>query len=109
MTMTMITWCKTLDQLNVLSHVFALVLPGLGGSFAPVNAHGTLHLPGTRVLRGSLYAPHRGSVQRARGQRLGDLTSCSPLPMGIVTLRLIDQYEQMFIAKHIDFPTMQIG
>jgi len=37
MTMMMIAWCKTLDQLNVLSNVFALVLPGLGGSFAPVS------------------------------------------------------------------------
>ena len=37
MTMMMIAWCRTLDQLNVLSNVFALVLPGLGGSFAPVS------------------------------------------------------------------------
>jgi ABC-2 type transport system permease protein len=37
MTMMLIAWCKTLDQLNVLANVCAIVLSGLGGSFAPVS------------------------------------------------------------------------
>jgi ABC-2 type transport system permease protein len=37
MTMMLIAWCKTLDQLNVLANVCAVVLSGLGGSFAPVS------------------------------------------------------------------------
>ena len=37
MTMALIAWCKTLDQLNVLASVLSIVLSGLGGSFAPVN------------------------------------------------------------------------
>jgi ABC-2 type transport system permease protein len=36
-TMMLIAWCRTLDQLNVLANVFAIVLSGLGGSFAPVS------------------------------------------------------------------------
>jgi ABC-2 type transport system permease protein len=36
-TMMLITWCKTLGQLNVIAAVFAAVLSGLGGSFAPVS------------------------------------------------------------------------
>lgn len=37
MTMMLIAWCKTLDQLNVLANACAIVLSGLGGSFAPVS------------------------------------------------------------------------
>ncbi|HVO37853.1 MAG TPA: ABC transporter permease [Spirochaetia bacterium] len=37
LTMALIAWCRTLDQLNVLANVFAIVLSGLGGSFAPVS------------------------------------------------------------------------
>jgi ABC-2 type transport system permease protein len=37
MTMALIAWCKTLDQLNVLANAFSIVLAGLGGSFAPVS------------------------------------------------------------------------
>ncbi|HET6450955.1 MAG TPA: ABC transporter permease [Spirochaetia bacterium] len=37
LTMALISWCRTLDQLNVLANVLAIVLSGLGGSFAPVN------------------------------------------------------------------------
>ena len=37
MTMMLIAWCRTLDQLNVLANVFAILLSGLGGSFAPVS------------------------------------------------------------------------
>ncbi|HET6487554.1 MAG TPA: ABC transporter permease [Spirochaetia bacterium] len=37
MTMALIAWCKTLDQLNVIASVLSIVLSGLGGSFAPVN------------------------------------------------------------------------
>ncbi len=38
MTMMLIAWCRTLDQLNVIANVCAIVLSGLGGSFAPVSA-----------------------------------------------------------------------
>ena len=37
LTMALIAWCRTLDQLNVLSNVCAILLSGLGGSFAPVS------------------------------------------------------------------------
>jgi len=37
MTMMLIAWCRTLDQLNVLANVCAIVLSGLGGSFTPVS------------------------------------------------------------------------
>jgi ABC-2 type transport system permease protein len=37
LTMALIAWCRTLDQLNVLANVFAIVLSGLGGSFTPVS------------------------------------------------------------------------
>ena len=37
LTMALISWCRTLDQLNVLANVCAIALSGLGGSFAPVS------------------------------------------------------------------------
>ena len=37
LTMALISWCKTLDQLNVLANVSAILLSGLGGSFTPVS------------------------------------------------------------------------
>lgn len=38
MTMMLIAWCRTLDQLNVLANILAIVLSGLGGAFAPVSS-----------------------------------------------------------------------
>jgi ABC-2 type transport system permease protein len=38
MAMALIAWCRTLDQLNVLSNLAAMIFSGLGGAFAPVTA-----------------------------------------------------------------------
>jgi ABC-2 type transport system permease protein len=38
MTMAFIAWCRTLDQLNVLANLAAMIFSGLGGAFAPVDS-----------------------------------------------------------------------
>lgn len=46
------------------------------------DAHGALHLHGTRVLRRPPYAPHGGAVQCPRGKGVGDMKQYVPLPLG---------------------------
>jgi ABC-2 type transport system permease protein len=38
LTMALIAWCRTLDQLQVITNLVALLFSGIGGSFAPVDS-----------------------------------------------------------------------
>jgi len=38
LTMALIAWCRTLDQLNVIANLVAMLFSGIGGAFAPVDS-----------------------------------------------------------------------
>jgi ABC-2 type transport system permease protein len=38
LTMALIAWCRTLDQLMVIANLVAMIFSGIGGSFAPVDS-----------------------------------------------------------------------
>jgi len=94
MTMMLIAWCRTLDQLNVLANVCAVVLSGLGGSFAPVNElprwaqAAALASPAYWAMRGM-----RGIILDGEGMRTA-LSTCLALGCfaGLFTLLTIVRF-----------------
>jgi ABC-2 type transport system permease protein len=61
LTMALFAWCRTVDLMNVLSNLLAMLFSGLGGAFAPVSS-----LPGwARVI--AVASPAYWALEGMRG------------------------------------------